>query len=50
MEEQIKQICVIDFHPTPEKKKVPTNIHQCLLNIYGDQRVDVSCKVVHGAF
>ena len=36
MEEPVKQRSVI------EKKMVPIGIHQCFLNSYGDQTVDVS--------
>ena len=39
MEVQLKQRCVMEF--LPEEKIAPTNIHLCLLNIYGDQTVDV---------
>ena len=44
----MKQRCVTEF--LHEKKMAPTDIHQCLLNIYGDQTVDVGTvrqRVVH---
>ena len=40
MEVQIKQRCVTEF--LCAEKMVPTDIHQCFLNIYGDQIVNVS--------
>ena len=39
MEVLMKQRRVTEFHV---KKMAPVDIHQCLLNIYGDQIVDVS--------
>jgi len=35
---------------TWKKKTAPTDIHQHLQNIYGDQNMDVSGEVVSGAF
>ena len=40
MEVLMKQRCVIEFHH--EKKIASTDLHQCLLNIYGDHTVDMS--------
>ena len=40
MEVCMKQRCVTEF--LHAEKMAPTDIHLCLLNIYGDQRVDVS--------
>ena len=40
MEVHVKQRCVIEF--LHEKQIAPNDIHQCLLNADGDQRVDVS--------
>ena len=48
MEVHMKQRCVIEF--LQMEKNSSTDIHQCLLNIYGDQTVDVSTArlwVVH---
>jgi len=39
-EVHVKQWRVIEFFN--EEKMIPIDIHQCLLNIYGDQAVDVS--------
>jgi len=36
--------------PRGKKKTAPTDIHQHLQNIYGDQNMDVSGEVVSGAF
>ena len=33
--------CVTEFHHA-EKKNAPINIHQCLLNVYRDQTINVS--------
>ena len=41
MEVRMKQMCVIKFMHA-EKKIAPNNIHRRLLNVYGDQTVDVS--------
>jgi len=40
MEVRMKQRCVTDFLHV--EKMPPTDIHQCLLNAYGDQKVEVS--------
>ena len=40
MEVQMKQRCVTEF--LHAEKIAPTDIHQCLLNVYGDQTVKVS--------
>jgi hypothetical protein len=40
MEVCIKQRCVIEF--LHAEKIAPNDIHRCLLNVYGDQTVDVS--------
>ena len=40
MEVSMKQRCVIKFFCV--EKMAPIDIHQCLLNVYGDQTVDVS--------
>jgi len=40
VEAHVKQTCVIEFFST--EKMAPSDIHQCLLNVYGDQTVDVS--------
>jgi len=40
MEECMKKKCVTEFQHV--EKTEPTDIHQCFLNIYGDQAVDVS--------
>ena len=40
MEERVKQRCVIEF--LHAEKIASNDNHQCLLNIYGDQTVDVS--------
>ena len=40
MEVSLKQRCITEF--LHAEKMVPTDIHQHLLNIYGDQTVDVS--------
>ena len=40
MEVRMKQRCIIQFLSV--EKMAPTGIHQCLLNAYGDQTVDVS--------
>ena len=40
MEVWMKQRCAIKFFRA--EKKAPTDIHQHVLNIYGDQVVDVS--------
>jgi len=48
MEVPMRQWCGTDF--LPAKRIASTNIHQCLLNIYGDQTVDVTTvrqRVVH---
>lgn len=40
MEVQMKQGCVTEF---PYMEKIaPTDIHQCFMNVYGNQTVDVS--------
>ena len=41
MEVRMKQSCVIEFLHA-EKKNAPNDIHRRLLNVYGDQTVDVS--------
>ena len=40
MEVRMKQRCVTEF--LHAEKLAPTDIHQCLLNVSGDQTVDVS--------
>ena len=40
MEVQMKPNCGTEFLHT--EKMAPTGIHRCLLNIYGDQTVDVN--------
>ena len=40
MEVQMKQRCITEFLHVEEM--TPLNIHQCSLNVYGDQIVDVS--------
>jgi len=40
MEVRMKQRCVIEF--LCEEKIAPNDIHRRLLNVYGDQTVDVS--------
>jgi len=40
MEVHMKQRCVIEF--LHAEKNAPNDIHQCVLNVYGDQTVDVS--------
>jgi hypothetical protein len=40
MEVRMKQRCVIEF--LHAEKIAPNDIHRCLLNVYGDQTVDVS--------
>jgi len=40
MEVRVKQRCVTEF--LHAEKMAPNDIHQCLLNVYGDQTVDVS--------
>ena len=40
MEACMEQSCVIEF--LRMEKMAPTDIHWCLLNVYGDQTVDVS--------
>lgn len=40
MEAHMKQKCAAEFLYV--EKMAPTDIHQCLLNIYGDQMVDVN--------
>jgi len=40
MEVRMKQRCVTEF--LHAEKIAPNDIHRCLLNIYGDQTVDVS--------
>ena len=40
MEVRMKQRCVIEF--LYAEKNAPNDIHQRLLNVYGDQTVDVS--------
>jgi transposase len=40
MEVRMKQRCVIEF--LHAEKIAPNDIHRSLLNVYGDQRVDVS--------
>ncbi len=40
MEVDTEQRCVVEF--LHAEKMAPTDIHQCLLNVYGDQMVDVS--------
>ena len=39
IEVHMKQRCVTEF--LREEKTAPTYIHQCLLNVYGDQTVGV---------
>jgi hypothetical protein len=39
IEVRVKQMCVIEF--LHAEKIVPSDIHRCLLNVYGDQTVDV---------
>ena len=41
MEVSVKQGCGIEFLQV-EKKNVPIDIYQHLLNVYGDETVDVS--------
>ena len=41
VEVQMKKRCANAFLKE-EKKMAPTDIHQCLINVYGDQTVDVS--------
>ena len=40
MEVRLKQRCVIEF--VHAEKMEPADIHRCLLNVYRDQRVDMS--------
>jgi len=40
MEAWMKQMCGTEFLHAEEM--VPTDIHRCLLSVYGDQRADVS--------
>ena len=40
MDVQVKQRCVIEF--LHAENMAPTDIHCCLLYVYGDQRVDGS--------
>ena len=40
MELSLKQRCVIEFFH--EERMASSDIHECLLNFYGDQTVDVS--------
>jgi len=40
MKVHMKQRCVTEF--LRAEKMAPTDIHWCLLNVYGDQPVDVS--------
>jgi len=40
VEEQMKQRCVNEF--LHAEKMAPTDIRQCLLNVFGDQSVDVT--------
>jgi len=40
MELSLKQRCVIEFFH--EERMASSDIHECLLNVYGDQTVDVS--------
>ena len=40
MEAGMKQRCVVKF--LRGEKMAPVDIHWCFLNVYGDQRVDVS--------
>ena len=40
MEVSVKQLCVTEFFYV--EKMAPTDIHWCLLNVYGDQTMDVS--------
>ena len=40
MEVHMKQRCVNEFLHV--EKMAPTDIHQCLLDVYGDQTVDVN--------
>ena len=40
MEVQMKQICVTEFLSVEKMARI--NIHQCLLNVHGDQTVNVS--------
>ena len=49
MEMHIKQRCVIEF---PHVERIASiHIHQCLLNVYGDQTVDWKhSEAVGGAF
>ena len=46
MEVHMKQRCVTEF--LQMEKIAPTDIHQCLLNVSGDQTVNVS--LVDGVF
>jgi len=39
-EVHMKQRCVTEF--LHSEKMAPTDIHQCLMNVYGDQTEDVS--------
>ena len=48
MEVHVKQRCVTEF--LHAEKMAPTDIHLCLLNIYGDQTVHVNTEAVGGAF
>ena len=45
---QMKQRCGTEF--LHEEKMAPTDIHWCLLNVYGDQTMDMSSEAVSGAF
>ena len=47
-EVRMEQRCDTEF--LHAEKMAPTDIHQCLLNIYGDQTADVSTEAVAGAF
>ena len=48
LEAGIKQRCVTEF--LYAENIAPTDMYQCLLNVYGDQTVDVSAVAVGGAF
>ena len=39
-EARMKQRSVTEF--LHEEEKVPVDVHRCLLNVYGDQTMDVS--------
>jgi len=40
MEVHMKQRCIIEF--LQAEKMAPSDIHQCLQNVYGDQTVDAN--------